>query len=106
MAELLSAKDQPRENVLMDQAAITNGEMNAQKTTKTQSIYCEICGFSLNSESQAQAHFAGRIHLNRLQLGGHGAPQGGPGAPQGILKMPQLSKQKSISDQCNYQDDG
>jgi len=48
---------------------VASGEAKAKQAKM---VHCETCGFSLNSEAQAAAHYTGRSHLRQLKQLKHG----------------------------------
>lgn len=51
-------------------AGMASGEAKPVKQGKM--VYCETCGYSLNSETQATAHYSGKSHLKHLKKLKHG----------------------------------
>ena len=52
------------------------GEKITRKQEKQEKISCALCSCTLNSETQAQAHFSGVRHLKLLEKHGLPLPEG------------------------------
>ena len=67
--------DIPLDDTVMSEAAL-HAEKITKKQEKHEKITCSLCSCTLNSETQAQAHFNGVRHLRLLEKHGLPLPDG------------------------------
>ena len=69
--------DMPLDDTDMSEAALGAEKVtSSEKQEKREKISCALCSCTLNSESQAQAHFSGVRHLKLLERHGLPLPEG------------------------------
>ena len=67
----------PLDDTDMSEAALGAEKItSSEKQEKREKISCALCSCTLNSESQAQAHFSGVRHLKLLERHGLPLPEG------------------------------
>ena len=74
----------------MSEAAVEAEKIvNSEEQQRHEKIPCSLCGCTLNSETQAQAHFTGVRHLKQLEK--HGLP-----IPEGVSRDKLLKYERKI----------